>query len=480
MAYDRYNGKTWTNSLPHRRTLTELPQGTFAVRSSPTAGSQRPPQSAPLRQDVLLEALDTPVLFGAPLPISVTGDFLAVQSDLMGALYLPLPATSRLQYTIYSSARTLLPAEQQATAFLYPEFVRQHYLQVPHTSPLLADLAHRITQSATGVAEAVSLIRTHLLVNYRYSLELPPSESAQPLEDFLFQRKTGYCEHYATAMVILLRELGIPARLVTGFLATEWNDFGNYYTVRQRDAHAWVEVYFPQSGWVTMDPTPPALEPAPSTWWQAARSAIDSIRLKWDRLFVHYNANDQMALVQTARESGDALRARLTESLSGWFTPLMDQIGRTVAMVREIDIQQAMLMCLIVVAGMIFILVLIKRTRFRLTNSATAPSAAQQLAISFYSDMLTCCRRQGITKTPATTAGEFLGQVQAQWSDALSCAEPLTQLYSRVRFGGESLTPEEYADAQQLLRRLRSLRRPSLRTGRQEDIQAKGRNKCPQ
>ena len=63
--------------------------------------------------------------------------------------------------------------------------------------------------------------------------------------NFFSRRKTGYCEHYATAMVVMLRTIGIPARLVTGFLATEWNEYGGYFTVRQRDAHAWVEVYFP-------------------------------------------------------------------------------------------------------------------------------------------------------------------------------------------------------------------------------------------
>ncbi|MBK9110375.1 MAG: transglutaminase domain-containing protein [Nitrospira sp.] len=143
-----------------------------------------------------------------------------------------------------------------------------------------------------------------MLANYRYNLDVPSLQSAHPLEDFLLTRKTGYCEHYATAMVVLLRATGIPARLVTGFLATEWNEFSRYYTVRQRDAHAWVEVYFPRSGWITMDPTPPAPENIGQTWWQSADRVMDSVRLQWDRLFVHFSANDQLTVVQGIREGG--------------------------------------------------------------------------------------------------------------------------------------------------------------------------------
>src|SRR3989454_389608 len=100
------------------------------------------------------------------------------------------------------------------------------------------------------------------------SLDVGTTMSADPVDDFLFTRKTGYCEHYATAMVVLLRALGIPARLVTGFLPGVWNDFGNYYTIRQQDAHAWVEVYFPLSGWVTFAPTPSVPAAVPSwVWW---------------------------------------------------------------------------------------------------------------------------------------------------------------------------------------------------------------------
>src|SRR5262249_4618376 len=135
-------------------------------------------------------------------------------------------------------------------------------------------------------------------------------------------RKAGYCEHYATAMVILLRTVGIPARLVTGFLATEWNEFGGYYTVRQQDAHAWVEVYFPRSGWVTMDPTPTVSTPVFTSRWDVLRRLSESFRLQWDRLFVRYSVGDQLAIVQGIRRGGDFLRDQIGDLVSSILAPL--------------------------------------------------------------------------------------------------------------------------------------------------------------
>src|SRR2546427_12906923 len=110
-------------------------------------------------------------------------------------------------------------------------------------------------------------------------------------------------------MVVMLRVLGIPARLVTGFLHGEWNDFGNYYTVRQRDAHAWVGVLFPRSGWITFDPTPSVPAAGSNPLWSQLGSAVDSIRLKWDRLVILYSFRDPLASAHAIRQRRDTARA---------------------------------------------------------------------------------------------------------------------------------------------------------------------------
>jgi protein-glutamine gamma-glutamyltransferase len=310
LAYDQYNGRSWNHSETRRRSLNSVDEGrVFLVR--PTGS--RPPGSLsePIRQDILLETLDTAVLFAAPFAERVSGEFLTVLTDTMGGLYLPSPPSSRIRYSVTSHVTHLAQDERTASTLVYPDFIRSHFLQVPEGSQLVADLAHRVTQEATTPFGRVLAVHQHLLGNYRYSLEGDTATLSHPLEEFLFTRKTGYCEHYATAMVVMLRTIGIPARLVTGFLATEWNEYGGYFTVRQRDAHAWVEVYFPSSGWIIMDPTPTIDTLIATNRWESVRHLGESFRLQWDRLFVRYSATDQLAVVHGVRDSSDALREPL-------------------------------------------------------------------------------------------------------------------------------------------------------------------------
>ncbi|MCE9536625.1 MAG: DUF3488 and transglutaminase-like domain-containing protein, partial [Nitrospirae bacterium] len=316
LAYDQYNGRSWSHSGTRRRSLSLVAEGVFLARP---AGSRLPDSlSVPIRQDILLETLDTPVLFAAPFAELVSGDFLAVQVDGMSGLHLPLSPSSRSRYSVTSQVPQLVAGDRAAMALAYPDSIRSRYLQVPVESQQVADLAHRVVQQAATPFGRTLAIQQHLLENYRYSLEADTATLSYPLNEFLFVRKTGYCEHYATAMVMMLRTIGIPARLVTGFLATEWNEFGGYFTVRQRDAHAWVEVYFPQSGWITMDPTPSVSAAVGISLWESIRRFGESFRLQWDRLFVRYSGKDQLAVVHGVREGSDALRERV----SGWVSAM--------------------------------------------------------------------------------------------------------------------------------------------------------------
>ena len=362
------------------------------------------------------------------------------------------------QYTVYSSPTAVNAAEKRASALLYPDSILQQYLQMPVMNEQILELARQITKPANSIAQAVTLVQTHLLSHYRYNLDVPSLQSSHPLEDFLLTRKTGYCEHYATAMVIMLRSVGIPARLVTGFLATEWNEFGGYYTVRQRDAHAWVEVYFPQSGWITMDPTPPAPEAIGASWWQSANSAMDSIRLKWDRLFVHYSAHDQFTVVQGIREGGEAVRAGLSETLSALSAQGAAIVGRLVTSLTPSGIPHQAVVLLLALAAAYGVMTALRRFRKRpLQNSVL--STQQQTVITLYTNMLHCCAQRGLPKPVSTTSLEFLDHIQARWGEAWPFAHALTQLYTRVRFGQAPLTDEDLRIAETHLRRLRLLRR---------------------
>ncbi|OGO39958.1 MAG: hypothetical protein A2147_04630 [Chloroflexi bacterium RBG_16_57_8] len=140
---------------------------------------------------------------------------------------------------------------------LYPEWVTSHYLQLPSSvPPRVKQLALRVTEDKTSAfSQAVAL--EEYLRRFRYNLEArSPSRRGDEVDSFLFVQKEGVCTDFATAMVVMLRSIGVPARLATGYLPGQRDGATDNYIVRGRDYHAWPEVYFPGFGWIEFEPTP--------------------------------------------------------------------------------------------------------------------------------------------------------------------------------------------------------------------------------
>ena len=455
LAYDQYNGRSWSHSGTRRRSLSLVADGTFLAR--PAGSRPLGSRSGTIRQDILLETLDTAVLFAVPFAELVSGEFLTVQADAMGGLHLPFPPSSRIRYSVTSQVPQLVENERTASVLAYPDSIRSHYLQVPLESQHVAELAHRVIQQATTPFGQTLAIQQHLLDNYRYSLEGDTATLSHPLEEFLFTRKTGYCEHYATAMVVMLRTVGIPARLVTGFLATEWNEYGGYFTVRQRDAHAWVEVYFPQSGWVTMDPTPSVSAAVTTSRWESLSRLGESVRLQWDRLFVRYSAKDQLAVVHGVREGSDALRERVRRWVSSLSAPISQVFSRLAHLARTFQPGMLELVTGVIVVGLALFLLML-RDRIGLWATTHLPTAHPELAIvQLYTRMLRTVERHGVSKPPAATASEFARLVEQEWKAAGPMVADVTALYHQGRFGRNPLTPGELSRAAEQVGRLQSL-----------------------
>ena len=132
------------------------------------------------------------------------------------------------------------------------------YLDFGALSPAARSLAQRAVAGHTATEyDIVTTLTAYLQRNYRYSLELGHVPAGRdPVDWFLFDAKIGYCEQFATAATLMLRSLGIPARLATGYSTGSYDPVLNQSVVRERDAHAWVEVFFPNDGWVPVDPSP--------------------------------------------------------------------------------------------------------------------------------------------------------------------------------------------------------------------------------
>jgi hypothetical protein len=160
------------------------------------------------------------------------------------------------KYIVHANIFNPTILQLQQAGQIYPAWVREQYLQLPQDlSPQISELADRITRETETPYEKATAITTYLRTTITYSttVDIPP-DGIDPLVWFLFDSREGFCNYYATAEVLLLRSVGVPTRMVVGFAQGEYEP-PDRYTILEKDAHAWPEVYFPGIGWVEFEPT---------------------------------------------------------------------------------------------------------------------------------------------------------------------------------------------------------------------------------
>jgi transglutaminase-like putative cysteine protease len=239
---------------------------------------------------------------GAALPVPLGTRWAEVRASFLrrtrgGGLSMQPAPTEPIEYTVgLGAARASLAADFDPVA--------DAGLLAEQSSERLRNLAAE-AMGATGAdagesqARRVSRLENYLSTKYEYTLDLVGQRSEQPIEDFLFARRRGHCEYFASAMVLLLRSQGIPARLVSGFLGGEYNPLDGYYLVRHDNAHAWVEAWV-DGGWRVYDPTPAVGRPALSRELNLGRlfgQAWDSVEFYWDRNILSYGYREQQGLL---------------------------------------------------------------------------------------------------------------------------------------------------------------------------------------
>jgi transglutaminase-like putative cysteine protease len=184
-----------------------------------------------------------------------------------------IPVNAKKIYTddtpLISPFGTLKPKKRCMPLAFLPDksFRLPEVLPNPYDLQLKADLkkklrtiADKITFRQKNNPAKVAAIADHLKSNFRYSLNFRAKGSEDPVINFLTRLKKGNCEYFASAIALLARSLGIPARVAGGYRAVEFNSFGHYYIVRRRNAHTWAELWFKKRGWIRIDPTPEATE----------------------------------------------------------------------------------------------------------------------------------------------------------------------------------------------------------------------------
>jgi transglutaminase-like putative cysteine protease len=411
VALDTYSGGAWTVARPARVALPRAQGNEYPVGV---------PRSAAriVAQEIFLEPLGSDVIFAAPrvLHLRVRG---AVQMDGMGGFMVPSPI-ARLSYTVYSELEEAASRRPVRPAPPLDEAARGRYLQLPALSPRVAALARQVAGDSADPGETARRLAAHLSREYRYTLTLERVTALDPVEEFLFVRKAGNCEYFAASLAVMLRTLGIPARVVNGFQRGEWNPYGRYYMVRLRDAHSWVEAWAGRPGWVTLDPSPRIALPT-TDYFGTIRLYLDSLRLRWHRYVINWSLRDQIEVAVAVRRQASSWR--------WWDLDAFDTLlGRP----------------LIATAALLFGVGLGGWLLYRGRRTGARPAATA--APAFYARALRRLRRRGLAPAPAETAREFAGRVARQ---APECGAPLatvTAAYERARFGGRPLGSRDAAE----------------------------------
>jgi transglutaminase-like putative cysteine protease len=311
-----------------------------------------------------------------------------------------------------------------------PPAVLEPYLALPgELAPELTALARSVTAGKVHAIDKVIAITSWLDHTHEYStnLDRPLAGQRDPIEDFLFERKTGHCEYFASAAALMLRAVGVPTRYVNGFLGGEWNAVGKYVTVRQNRAHAWVEAYLGELGWIRVDATPAVL---PAGRMGGVRQLLDSIDFVWGRWIVGYDLGRQ---IDIARNFGRGLG--LGSAAAGGAT---SNGGPRWRFARTTWFRLAAAVG--VVAG-----VWLWRRRRRRSHprmGAAGTPAARDAVGRLYLRAVQHLEARGFSRFAAETPREYARRVVDELEPAVPGSADfrrLTELYLRSRFGQERI-----------------------------------------
>jgi len=454
IALDTYENATWST----HDYIGKSSDHSLRFRDFRPIGRRCPGQE--IEQEIALEPVSSRVLFYLPQLIqlrtgtpNLEGVFWHARSRTASAprgnASLRYIVTSRIPAWDIAQRRRQVPLEpDRERRWLFGE--PEPFCQLPPSiTPRVRRLAEQIVAATPHDAfyDRATLVEAYLKGHYEYSREGGRTNPGiDPVEDFLFRRKRGHCEYFASAMVILLRTLGIPTRMATGFSGGEWNEYGQFYVIRQRNAHAWVEVYLPSiQDWWAFDPTPHTdATDAPADGWLARLDRrLAYLRLAWNSYVVNYSSQDQRRLAETA----NLFFARLSNAIPGmggdWFT--LDG-GRAPGLGLFVPVAAG----LAALAAAVFAFLLLGRLRGRWPRR----HRGGRPAVAFYRRLEAILRRRGFRRDPAVTPLEFARGVVARGGDAYAPAEAVAEAFCRVRYGGRPLGPAERAEVARALAEL--------------------------
>jgi hypothetical protein len=335
-----------------------------------------------------------------------------------------------------------------------PSAFRKRYVEVPDGYERVAALAQEVVGGASNPHLQAQRIESYLRGggNFRYTLHQPDTEGRDPLHVFLFETKAGHCEYFSTAMAIMMRSLGLPARNVTGFLGADYNPYGDYYAVRNGHAHSWVEVLI-DGRWVTFDPTPASGQvfAAPSGLSVKLRQMMDAMRVRWAEYIVEYNIRDQ---------------ARAFQGFAAWYRSLRGDRRGTQLNAGEDSSSQDLgpipfrpdwrwFVAIMSVFGVGVLFVRWRRKRRRQSRAGRRLDPDRDRAVRLYLSLESSLRNAGHARPPDVTPTEHAEELGLSGFPAADEVREVTDAYLAARFGEDGLPPHDYHRLRRVSRSIR-------------------------
>ena len=429
-AMSRFDGKRWTTAGD----LAEQIRLRYGAASIPirTHGG-RPGVRA--KYDVQLAETGMNALFVAGIPEAIEANVnsIAVLSNGSIRTLADLPSVLRYSVTSFFDAYA-----GDGTPMLSRDELRR-LLEIPAAfDTRILELAHREAGTENNPALQARRLTEYLRRNYGYTLELPEEEHADPTAYFLFERRKGHCEYFASSLALMLRSIGIPARVVTGFQGGTLNPVNGWYTIRASDAHSWVEAFIPGNGWTTFDATPASARPASLPALARITNLIEAADLFWQDWVLQYDLERQFRLASQMERTRFGTRTR---SMAGALAGLQragDETGRWVKEHAAPLAAGVTLALLVWVAGPpLWRRLREQRQRRRLEAGAAGASDATLL----YHQLLEALEERQIRKPAWFTPREFAEKLPP--SELAGQVAAFTHAYNRLRFGGDAAAAGE-------------------------------------
>lgn len=427
-SLDRFDGRNWSSTAgaAQARRLWELAAGAGdpVALEIEVLGSAMGVAFVPEGAQAIWNPHRVPAS-----PASAGLPSLQLLRDSAGDLRLAPAPGGPYGYSV--SARLSVRPEVAGRGTSYPRALTEGLLQLPGLDPRIQALADRWTTGLSDPYDKARAVERELL-RFRYAAELPGT-AADPLADFLFERKEGHCELFSTAMTVLLRASGVPARAATGFFGGERIGPG-LYALRAGDAHAWTEVYFPGIGFVPFDATPSAGRSAsPPRASAFLADLVDRAESFWRTTVVDYGLSDQLRAASAALHSlGRGLERLQGRGGPGLVLPLR----------------------LLAAAAALGLATWAARSLWRGRATARSPLAGVGPDVALYRALLRRLARRGLAKRAGQTPREFAARLAADHRGEAAEVAAITERYLASRFGGVQISRDEL---RALRRRVRAL-----------------------